>query len=232
MSGTALATLLSFSGCTGASSRITDYLSEVAPPPTQPPPLGPSLNVGLILAMPEAELTKETAPSKAFQEKLTERLQKGISVSPRVQIKQRLSPITLLGAGLGAFPIARLRELAGATQLNKILVVVATSKSAQRVLPYPHIVTQLFARMDLALVDLPTGQVLLTEMGQEDYFLEDRTDGVRDIRFPRLYYRDITTSGPFQVVDGKPFIALGEEAFSRAADQLVMRLLEQLNESQ
>ena len=223
-----VALLVGLSGC-AVSSRIGDYLSGMPIPAVPPQQLATPILVGLVLAMPETELAKSTAPTRKFQESLTERIQRGFQDFNAVEIKQVFPPLTLSGDGLGALQLGRLRELARDTHLNQIFVVVATSQSAQRVLPYPLIETQLFARMDLALVDLLTGRVLLTEAGQEDWDLEERYDGVRDIFFPRVFYRSLTTSGPFRVVDGDPNVALGEEAFSGAADQLVMHLRERLN---
>jgi len=106
--------------------------------------------------------------------------------------------------------------------------VVFTSQSVQRVQPYPLIETQIFARTDLALVDLATGRLLLSEYGEEDYILGQRRDVDRTISYPRVYFRDMTESGPFTVVEGDPYRALGEIAFKAAADQLALRLHERL----
>ena len=47
--------------------------------------------------------------------------------------------------------------------------------------------------------------------------------------YPRLYYRTFTFAGPFTVVEGDPYKALGEAAFSGAADQLGMKLRQRLD---
>ncbi len=231
--GVVSAAAIGLSGCAATTtSRIGDYLVGMPVPSAQPQQLATPVRAGLVLAMPQVELDKPTAPSKTIQEKLMERIQKEFQDPQRVEIKQVLPPITLPGNGLSALTLDRLREMTKGTQLAKLFVVAATSKSAQRVLPYPLFEVQLFVRMDLALVDLTTGQVLLTEVGQEDYDMMDRYDGVKDILYPRVFYRTITNwAGPFKLVEGDPYVALGEETFSGAADQLIMRLRERLTPS-
>lgn len=222
--------LIELNGCAATTtSRAGDFLAGIPVPPAQPQQLATPVRAGLVLAVPEAESAKPTALTRKFQESLTERIKKGLHDPQSVEIKQVLPPITLPGNGLAAITLDRLRELVKDAQISKLFVVVASSQAARRVLPYPRVETQLFARMDMALIDLATGQVLLTDAGQDDYFLLDRYDGVRDIYYPQIFYRAITESGPFQVVDGDPYVALGEKAFSGAADQLIMRLREKLN---
>jgi len=231
--GAWLAVLIGLNGCVLApSSRIGDYLSGLSVPPVQTQPLATPIHAGLVLAMPQEELDKPTAPSKTLQEKLMERIRKEFQDPQRVEVEQVLPPITLPGNGLSALTRERLQEMTQGKPFAQIFVVVATSQTAQRVLPYPLYEVQLFVRMDLALVDLTAGQVLLTEVGQEDYDMEDRYDGVKDILYPRVFYRTITRwAGPFKLVEGNPYIALGEETFSGAADQLIMRLRERVNPS-
>lgn len=233
--GVVSAAAIGLSGCAATTtSRLGDYLVGMPVPSAQPQQLVVAIPIraGLVLAMPEAELGRPTAPSQTLREQLTDRIKKGLQDTQRVDIKQVVSPLTLPGEGLAALSLSRLRELVKDQQIQRLFVVVATSKSAQRVLPYPLFEAQLFARMDLALVDLTTGQVLLTEVGQEDYDMMDRYDGVKDILYPRIFYRTITNwAGPFKLVDGDPYVALGEETFSGATDQLIMRLRERLTPS-
>lgn len=230
--GTVLAVMIGSSGCVLApTSRIGDYLSGISVPPTQTQPLATPIRAGLVLAMPQAELDTPTTPSKTLQEKLMGRIQKEFQGPQLVEIKQVFSPITLPGKGLSALTLERLREMTKGTQLTNLFVVVATSQTAKMVLYYPLFEVQLFVRMDLALVDLATGQVLLTGVGQEDYDMEDRYDGVKDILYPRIFYRTVTRwAGPFELVEGDPYVALGEKAFSGATDQLVMHLREKLKQ--
>ncbi len=229
---TGLAAMLSLGGCAGDSSRIGDYLSGITLPPTQPKELATPIQAGLVLAMPETELVKPTAPSQTLRERLADRIKKGLQDTQRVDIKQVAPPLTLRGDGLAALNLSQLRQSVKDAQVQQLFVVVATSQSAQPVLPYPLFEVQLFVRMDLALVDLATGHILLTEVGREDYDMEDRYDGVKDILYPRIFYRTRTRwAGPFKLVKGDPYVALGEETFSGAADQLVMRLRERLTQS-
>ena len=80
-----------------------------------------------------------------------------------------------------------------------------------------------------ALVDVPTGLVLLTEAGQDDYVMAEALDYVDRISYPRLYYRNFTFGGPFTIVEGDPYKALGEQTFRGAADQLGMKLRQRLS---
>ena len=228
LAGVAAIVLLSLNSC--AASRITDYLSGFPESSAQVPPASVPIRAGLVLAIPETESGKPTAPNPAARDKLTERIQKGLQNLPRVQITRVMPAIILPGDGLKALSLERLREAAKDAQMDKLFVVVATSRSAQRVQPYPIIETEVFARLDLALVDLAAGRVLLSEAGEEDYILGQRRDVERTISYPRIYYRTQTTTGPFLVVEGDrdPFAALGEVAFAATADQLLMRLREKL----
>ena len=65
--------------------------------------------------------------------------------------------------------------------------------------------------------------MLTSESGQDDYVLA-QSYFYNGFSYPRLYYRTFTFAGPFTVVEGNPFKALGEMAFSGAADQLGMKL--------
>lgn len=209
------------------SPGITNYLTSTAVSADEQVLKGP-ISAGLIFAVPETELSKPTALSRTSQDMLAERMQKKVHDSGSLDVTVILPPIILPGDGQRALPLDRLRELAKQSHLQKLLVVVPTSQVAQRVQPYPIIETQLFAKMDLALVDLVTGAILLSETGAEDYLLGRRRDVEKTISYPRIYYRTQTTSGPFLVVEGDPFVELGKVAFEAAADQLVMRLLERL----
>ncbi len=231
--GAGLAAMIGLGGCAiTPASRIGDYLSGMPTPAAQPQQLATPIRAGLVLAMPETEFVKPTAPSQTLRERLADRIKKGLQDTRKVDIKQFVPSLTLPGDGLAALTLDRLREAAKETQISKLFVVVATSQSAQVMLPYPLFEVQLFVRMDLALVDLTTGRILLTEVGQEDYDMEDRYDGVKDILYPRIFYRTITRwGGPFKLVEGDPYVALGEETFSGAADQLVMHLRERLDPS-
>lgn len=221
--GMAVLALLGVAGCAAGPDRVMDFLSgiQAAEPQPSPPAV---VRAGLVLVLPESESAKPTAPPRDVQDKLTARLQRAMATTQQIEIIQVLPALHVPGDGRKALSLDRLREAAKPARLDKLAVVVLTSQDAQRVQPYPLIETQLFARMDLALIDLTTGRVLLSEYGEEDYILGQRRDIERTIGYPRVYYRDITTSGPFTIVEGDPFKALGEIAFRAAADQLVLRL--------
>jgi hypothetical protein len=224
----AVLAILGVAGCVAGPDRVMDYLSgiEVASPQ---PPLSAAVHAGLVLVLPESELAKPTAPPRDVQDKLADRLQRALTTAQQIEITRVLSPVNIPGDGRHALSLDRLREAAKPAHLDTLAVVVLTSQSVQRVQPYPLIETQLFAKMDLALVDLATGRLLLSEHGEEDYILGQRRDVDRTISYPRVYYRDMTTSGPFTIVEGDPYRALGEIAFRAAADQLILRLQERLN---
>ncbi len=220
----AIGVLISLWACAAPSSRITEYLAGVQPLPAETQQLASPLVAGLIVALPEAELAKPTAPSKEALERFAQRVQKELQASPKIVIQRIFPPVTIPGDGSGGLSLDRLRETAQDGTLTKMIVVVASSQTASKLRFFPVLETQLFARMDAALVDLPTGRVLLTEVGQEDHVLAETLYYSGSISYPRLYYRTWTVAGPFTVVDGDPHKALGEEAFKGAADQLGMRL--------
>lgn len=226
--GVTVLAILSVAGCVTGPDRVMDYLSDIQAASPQPP-RSTAVRAGLVLVLPESESAKPTAPPRDVQGKLAERLQRALTTAQQIEITQVLPPITIPADGRKALSLDRLRKAAEPARLDKVVAVVLTSHSAQRVQEYPLIETQLFARMDLALIDLATGQLLLSEYGEEDYLLGERRDVARTISYPRVYYRDATTTGPFTVVEGDPFVALGEIAFRAAADQLAMRLRERLS---
>ena len=217
-------------GCLG-SSRIDDYLVGLTPGQlklTKEP-----LEVGLMLAVPETELKKPTALNAENQTKLIEHIAKQLRQATPIEVKTVFPTITLPGEGTRTLSLDRLREITKQAQVPYLIVVVPTSRSAQRVQPYPIIETELFARLDAALIDVTTGRVLLREVGEEDYVLGERRDVPITIGYPRIYYRTQTTTGPFTVVDGDrdPRTELGKTSFTAAADQLVLRLLDRLKQS-
>jgi hypothetical protein len=217
-------------GCLG-SSRIDDYLVGLTPGELQLTKR--PLEVGLVLAVPETELQKPTALNPENHTKLIAHIVEQLRQPAAIEVKKVLPTITLPGAGTKTLSLDRLRDLAKQAQVRYLMVVVPSSRSAQRVQPYPLIETELFARLDWALVDVTAGRVLLTDTGEEDYVLGERRDVARTIGYPRIYYRTQTTTGPFTVVDGDrdPFAELGKISFTAAADQLVLRLRERLKPS-
>ncbi len=221
--GTAVLAMLGAAGCMAGPDRVMDYLSGIQGVSTQPPQSA-AVRAGLVLVLPESESARPTAPPRDVQDRLTDRLQRALPTTRQIEIIQVLPPLNIPGDGQKALSLDRLREAAKPAHLDKLAVVVLTSRAMQRVQPYPLIETQLFARMDLALIDLETGRLLLSEYGEEDYILGQRRDIEHTIGYPRVYYRDITTTGPFTIVEGDPYKALGEIAFRAAADQLVLRL--------
>jgi hypothetical protein len=226
-----LVTLIIFmAGCLG-SSRTDDYFAGLTPGQlerTKRP-----LEVALMLAVPETEIKKPTALNPENQTKLIEHLAKQLHEATAIEVKKVLPTITLPGDGTRTLSLDRLRELAKQAQAPYLLVVVPSSRSAQKVQPYPLIETELFARLDAAVIDVTAGRVLLTETGEEDYILGERRDVARTIGYPRIYYRTQTTTGPFTVVDRDrdPFAELGKTSFTAAADQLVLRFLNRLKPS-
>ena len=213
-------------GCAGPSSRIGDYLTGFQPV-SGPPPIPSPLVVGLLIALPEEELAKPTTPSKEALEKIGQRIQKELQESPNIRVRRIFPAIIIPAGGLGALNLERVRGSARDPQLPLVLVAVATSQSARKI-HFWRVEDQLFARMDAALVDQAAGRVLASESGQDDYVLAQSyaNDGVF---YPRLYYRTFTFAGPFTVVAGHPFKALGEAAFSGAADQLGMKFRQRLD---
>lgn len=217
-------------GCLG-SSRTHEYFTGLTPGQLQLTKR--PLDVALMLAVPETEMKNPTALNPANQTKLIEHLAKQLREATAIEVKTVLPPITLPGDGTRTLSLDRLRDLTKQAHVPYLFVVVPSSRSAQRVQPYPLIETELFARLDAAVIDVTAGRVLLTETGEEDYILGERRDVARTIGYPRIYYRTQTTTGPFTVVDGDrdPFAELGKTSFTAAADQLVLRFLNRLKPS-
>jgi hypothetical protein len=207
-------------GCAGPSSRVGDYLIGFQPLSGRPQIAAP-LVVGLLIALPEEELAKPTTPSKGVLEKIGQRIQKELQESHNITVRRIFPAIIIPGAGLGAVSLERIRASAGDPNLHNVIVAVATSRVAGRVY-FARVEDQLFARMDGALVDLATSQVLASETGEDDYVLA-QSYYYNGFSYPRLYYRTFTFAGPFTVVEGDPYKALGEMSFSGAADQLGMK---------
>jgi hypothetical protein len=221
--------LLSLSGCTASSSRITDYLSGVQPPAGELRTVPLPLIAGLVVVLPENEAGKRTTPSNDVIEKLAQRVRKELQISPAIVVERVFPPVIIAGSGLAGMGLDRLRQLTQGTNLTRVIVVVPTSMSASKIRFTNLVETQLFARMDAALVDLSNGRVLATESGEDDYVLGETLYYSDGVFYPRLYYRTFSFSGPFTVVQGDPYKALGEAAFGAAADQLGMKLRVRLN---
>lgn len=215
--------LLSLSGCAAPSSRITDYLSGVQPPAGEGGRVPLPLHAGLIVVLPENEAGKVTTPSKDDMEKLAQRVKQELQISPAILIERIFPTVIVAGDGFAKVGLDRLRELTQGTNLTKVIVVVPTSKTAGKIRFTNLQETQLFTRMDAALVDLSNGRVLATEWGEDDYVLGETLYSSDGVFYPRLYYRTFTFAGPFTVVQGNPYKALGEAAFAAAADQLGMK---------
>jgi hypothetical protein len=229
---TAALVLASLVGCAMPASRITDYLSgfqAAAPSSLQPGPAAGPIVAGLVLALPETEIGKPTTPPLAALEKVAARIQKELQQSSHIVIQQIFPALTIPASGLHGLALERVQALAQEANLTKMLVVVATSRSAQKLRFWPVMEHQLYVSMDAALVEIPSGRVLVTESGEDDYVMAEALDYVARISFPRLYYRTFTITGPFTVVEGDPYKALGETAFQGAADQLGMKLRMRLN---
>ena len=219
-----LAVLLSLWACATSSTRITEYLSGVQPPSDGAQPVALPLSAGLVVVLPEDELGKPTTPSREMLQAVAERVQKEIQTSPNIVIQRVLPSIIIPANGLHGLSLERLQSLAREGNLTKMLVVVATSRFANKLRFWPIMENQLYVRMDAALVEVPTGRVLLTGSGQDDYVMAEALDYVERISYPRLYYRNFTFGGPFTIVTGDPYKALGEQTFRGAADQLGMKL--------
>jgi hypothetical protein len=226
---TALLVIASLSGCAGAPGRIAEYLSGFPPQPEQPSPAALPLAAGLVLALPETELGKPTTPSKDTLEKVAQRLQKELQASPQITIRRIFPALTIPADGLHGLALDRVRALAQEANLTQMIVVVATSRSAQKMRFWPVMEHQLYVSMDAALVEIPSGRVLMTEAGRDDYVMADVLDYAARISFPRLYYRNYSIAGPFTVVRGDPYQALGWEGFAGAAGQLGMKLRQRLS---
>ena len=207
--------------CAGPSNRITDYLVGFEPPASHQHIILP-LVVGLVIALPEQELGKPTTPSLAAFEGLAQRIQKELEESPLLKVGRVFPAFVIPAAGHAALSLERLRMRAADPALSQIIVVVPTSQGARKV-RFGGVEDQLFARMDAGLLDLATGRVLAGDTGQDDYVLA-QSNFYNSFSYPRLYYRTFTFAGPFTVVTGDPFKALGITAFSGAADQIGMKL--------
>ena len=214
--------VVGLTGCSVTRSRASDYFAGVSTAPAGQPRKAP-IRAAVVLAIPKTEATKPTALTPVMQKELSERVRTNLR-DTKLAIRAIASSIVLPGDGKGALTPERLREIGKETGLQHLLVLIPSSQSAQRVQEYPIIETELFARMDAALVDLTAGRILLTAAGQEDYILAQRRDVARTIGYPRIYYRTQTTTGPFTVVEGDPFAGLGKIAFTAAADQLLLAL--------
>src|SRR2546426_5043595 len=223
-----IAVLLSLWACASSSDRITAYLSGFQPPSDSARPVALPLNAGLVVVLPEDELGKPTTPSRDTLQAVAERLQKDIQASPNLVIQRVFPSITIPATGLHALSLERLQGLAREGNLTRMLVVVPVSRSASKLRFWPIWENQLYVRMDAALVEVPTGRVLMTESGEDDYVMAEALDYVERISYPRLYYRNFTFGGPFTVVEGDPHKALGEPNFPGGADQLGMTLRKRL----
>jgi hypothetical protein len=206
-------------GCAGPSNRISDYLVGFEPQAGRHPIVLP-LTVGLVIALPEAQLGEATTPSVQAFEGMAQRIQKELQLSPNIRVGRIFPTFIIPAGGLGALSLERLRQIVTDQDVTRIIVVVPSSRAARKVY-FSRIEDQLFARMDGALLDLATGTVLARDSGQDDYIL---AQSYYDFTFPRLYYRTFTVAGPFTIVSGDPFKALGNAAFSGAADQIGMKL--------
>ena len=214
--------VVGLTGCAVTGSRASDYLAGFSTAPAGPPRKAP-IPAAVVLAIPETEAARPTALTPVMQKELVERVRTKL-LDTKLAISAIASPIVLPGDGKGALTPERLRQIGKETGLEHLLVLIPSSRSVQRVQEYPIIETQLFARMDAAVVDLAPGRILLTAVGQEDYILAQRRDVARTISYPRIYYRTQTTSGPFTVVERDPFAELGKIAFTAATDQLLLAL--------
>ena len=221
---TIAALLISLNSCAGSPQRVTEYLSGFQSPTDGARPIALPLNAGLVVVLPEDELGKSTTLSQEALQSVAERLQKAIQASPHIVIQRIFPSITIPANGSYGLSLARLQGLAREGSPATMLVVVATSRSASKLRFWPIRETQLYVRMDAALVEVATGLVLTTESGEDDYVMAEALDYVQRISYPRLYYRNFTFGGPFTIVTGDPNKALGEQTFRGAAEQLGMRL--------
>jgi hypothetical protein len=187
------------------------------------------LVAGVIMVLPEKEAGKPTTPSKDTFEKIAARIQRELQVSPVLTIEKIFPTAAVVGGGPAGVGMDRLRELTQGTNLVKVIVVVPTSQTASKIRFTNLQETQLYARMDAALIDLGTGRVLVTQSAEDDYVLGETLYYSDGVGYPRLYYRTFTFGGPFTVVAGDPYQALGEAAFANAADQLGMKLRARLS---
>lgn len=214
-------------GCASESSRIGEYLAGFQPAYPETRPVRLPITVGLLVVLPENELSYPTTPSKDMLTQIAFRIQKELHESSRIKVAHISPAIIVPATGIGALSVESMHEAMKGRAEDNVIVVVATSKPARKVY-YGMIEDQLFARMDAALVDLRSGVVLATESGQDDYVLA-QSYFFNAFSYPRLYYRTFTFAGPFTVVDGNPYKALGVAAFSGAADQIGMKLRQRLD---
>lgn len=224
-----LAALIVLNGCAADSSRIAEYLSGFPPPPENPPQVVLPLAVGLVVALPEDERSKPTTPSNDTLEKVAQRIQAELQASLQITVQRIFPALTIPAGGLRGLALERVQALAQEGNFTKMIVVVATSRSTQKLRFWPVMEYQLYVSMDAALVEVPSGRVLMTESGLDDYVMADVLDYTARITFPRLYYRNFTFGGPFIIVEGDPYQALGWETFKGAADQLGMKLRQRLS---
>src|SRR5438132_9153871 len=154
---------LSLWACASSSDRITEYLSGFQPPPDGAQPVALPLNTGLVVVLPEDELGKPTTPSRETVHALAERLQKDLQASPNLVIQRVFPSITIPATGLHALSLERLQGLVREGNLTQMLVVVAVSRSASKLRFWPIMANRLYARSDAALVEVPTGRLLLPE---------------------------------------------------------------------
>jgi hypothetical protein len=223
----ALTLAAAVAGCAGQSSRIGEYLTGFQTAPSEAQAVSLPLTVGLFIALPENELSYPTTPSKDTLAKIAFRIQKELQESSRITVAHIAPPIIVPATGIGTLSLERVREAMRGRGVDKVIVIVATSQPARKA-HYGILEDQLFARMDAALVDLTTGHVLAADSGQDDYVLA-QSYFFNAFSYPRLYYRTFTFAGPFTVVEGDPYKALGEAAFSGAADQIGMKLRQRLD---
>lgn len=224
-----LVVALLLNACAESSNRIIEYFSGFPPQTEKPPQAALPLAAGLVMTLPEDELSKPTTPSKDVVEGVARRIQTELQASSQITIQRIFPALTIPAGGLHGLALERVQALAKEGNLTKMIVVVATSRSAQKLRFWPVQESQLYVRMDAALVDVPAGLVLLTESGQDDYVMAETLDYVDRISYPRLYYRNFTFGGPFTIVKGDPYKALGEQAFRDTADQLGMKLRQRLS---
>jgi hypothetical protein len=217
--------LTASAGCASSSSRIEQYLTGFQPSQPESTKVVLPLTADLLIVLPENELGKPTTPSKEVLAKIGQRVKKELEESPGIVIRKILPPVIIPASGVSGLSRQYLIELTADTSVDKVIVAVASSQLARKN-RFWMVEDQLFARMDAALVELPTGRVLAQELGQSDYVLA--TSYYNDFSYPRLYYRNFTFAGPFTIVDGDPYKALGEESFRGAADQLGMKLRQRL----
>src|SRR5207247_6941315 len=120
---------------------------------------------GLVVVLPEDELGKPTTPSREMLQAVAERLQKEIQTSPNLVIQRVFPSITIPASGLHGLDLERLQSLAREGSLTRMLVVVATSRSASMLRFWPIIENQFFVRMYAAFVVGPTVPVHNTDYG-------------------------------------------------------------------